>query len=719
MHRHTLAFLTLGLISAACGSSSPKSSTPATPGATPPATVAVAPSPGVTAAAPTRTPTPQGHPRTDLIPRKVLFGNPERGAPEISPDGKWLAFSAPADGVMNVFVAPIGDLTKAVQVTFDKARPVRQYYWSTDGAYLLYEQDAGGNENFHIFRVGKDGKGALDLTPNPKVLGQLVGMSERYPGKVLVGMNERDPSVHDVFEVELATGASRLVMENTAGYIGQVADDDLQLRFAQKYEPDGTVKIMVATPVKGSPGALGWSERDVIPSDDQLTTQMVGLETNGKRYYLTDSRNRDTAALFAVDAATGKKRTLLAEHARADAAGVIHHPRTGVVRAVAFTVARPEWKVLDKGIAKDLKALAKLDEGDFRVVSMSKDDNTWIVAFAGDRRPARMWSWDRKKQKGTFLYAARPALEGLELARMTPVEIPARDGLSLVSYLSLPPAADPDGDGSPSSPVPMVLLVHGGPWARDGWGYNPLHQLLANRGYAVLSVNFRGSTGFGKKFLNAADRQWGKTMHDDLLDAVAWAVDRKVTSAGDVCIMGGSYGGYATLAGLTLTPTSFKCGVDIVGPSNLITLVKSVPPYWKPLISVFQRRMGDWTTPEGEAALLAVSPLTHVAAIERPLLIGQGANDPRVKQAESDQIVKAMQAKGLPVSYVLFPDEGHGFARPENMQSFMAVTEAFLSAHLGGSYQPMTVDDFAGSTIQIPAGASGIPGLPAGVGATK
>ena len=710
MHRSALLPPLLLVFLACGGSSRPPAAPPATPAPVAPATSQVAP---LTLPAAPIAPTPAGDPRTDLIARAVLFGNPERGRPEVSPDGKWLAFSAPADGVMNVFVAPIGDLAKAVQVTFDKVRPIRQYYWSTDSAYVLYEQDTGGDENFHIFRVGRDGKGALDLTDRPKVAAQLIGMSHRHPGRVLVGMNDRDPTLHDVYEVELATGKATKVFENP-GYINPVADEDLRLRFAQQFEPDGAVQFFVARPA--TPTGIAWDKRERVPADDTLTTEILGIETSGKRYYLADSRGRDTGALFAVDVATGTKRTLLAEHARADVGGLIVHPKTGAVRAAAFAVARPAWKVLDKGIAKDLAALAKLDEGDFRVASMSYDDKTWIVAYAGDRRPARFWRWDRARQRGTFLYAARPALEGLPMARMHPVEIPARDGLPLVSYLSLPPSADPDGDGTPTAALPMVLLVHGGPWARDSWGFNPLHQLLANRGYAVLSVNFRGSTGFGKQFLNAANGQWGKAMHDDLLDAVAWAVDRRVTSAGDVCIMGGSYGGYATLAGVTLTPTAFKCGVDIVGPSNLITLVKSVPPYWKPLISVFQRRMGDWTTPEGEAALLAVSPLSHVAKIERPLLIGQGANDPRVKQAESDQIVKAMQAKGLPVSYVLFPDEGHGFARPETMLAFVAVAEAFLSAHLGGSDQPMTSDDFAGSSIPIPAGAGGIPGLPAGVG---
>ncbi len=651
-----------------------------------------------------------GNPRTDLIPRAVLFGNPERGLPVVSPDGKQLAFSAPAKGVMNVFVAPIGDLDQAVQVTFDEVRPIRSYSWSRDGRWVLFMQDGGGDENFHLFRVAPDGKGTIDLTPRAGVQAQMIATSKAHPDRILVGMNDRDPTLHDVYEVELATGKATLVLENP-GYTDIVADEALRPRYGSVFQPDGAVVVM-ARPAKGTGP---WVEHDRWSSDDQLTTTITGFDASDKRYYMVDSRGRDTGALFVVDAAT-KKRKLVAEHPRADATTTINDPKSGAVRAVAFDGARPAWKVVDKKIAPDLAALARLDEGDFAVTSMSDDDRTWIVAYHADVRPGRYWRWDRKAEKGTLLYTSQPALDGLPLVRMHPVDIETRDGLHMTSYLSLPAGSDPDGDGAPAGAVPMVLLVHGGPWARDSWGYHPVAQLLANRGYAVLMVNYRGSTGFGKGFVNSSNRQWGKKMHDDLLDAVTWAVGRGVTSGDQVCIMGASYGGYATLAGLSLTPTTFRCGVDIVGPSSLVTLGDGLPPYWKPLLSIFQLRMGDWTTAEGQAALLEVSPLTHVAKIERPLLIGQGANDPRVKRVESDQIVKAMQAKGLPVSYVVFPDEGHGFLRPANRMAFMALSEAFLSAHLGGSYQPMTASDFESSTIQIPAGADGIPGLPAGVG---
>lgn len=645
-----------------------------------------------------------------VIPRALLFSNPERAAPTLSPDGKWIAFGAPVDGVMNVFVAPADALDRRTQVTFDRQRPIRNYYWSSDSAYVLYEQDAAGDENFHIYRVGRDGKAPLDLTPRPGVAANLVALSPRHPGFALIGMNDRDPRLHDVYKVNLTTGAAERVLENP-GVIQPIADGDLRLRLAQRFKPDGSIEILTAS-------ADGWTPRAAVPSDDQLTTQVVAIEASGARYYMLDSRDRDTAALFAVDMATGKQ-TLLAEHPGADADGVIAHPTTGAVRAVSFTVARPEWKIIDPGVGPDLAALAKLDEGDFAVTSMSDDDRTWIVTYNGDRAPVRYWRWDRQAQRGTFLFDARPKLAGQPLARTHAVEIPARDGLTLVSYLTLPLDADPDQDGRPERAAPMVLLVHGGPWARDHWGYSPMVQLLANRGYAVLRVNFRGSTGFGKRFINAADRQWGKAMHDDLLDGVAWAVSQGVTRADDVCIAGGSYGGYATLAGLTLTPTVFKCGVDIVGPSNLITLVESVPAYWQPIITVFKRRMGDWTTPEGRAALTEVSPLTHADRIVRPLLIAQGANDPRVKQAESDRIVAAMQAKGLPVTYALFPDEGHGFARSENTLAFAALTEAFLAQHLGGRVEPLTDADFAGSSVQLPAGAEHLRGVPASVTAAR
>lgn len=322
----------------------------------------------------------------------------------------------------------------------------------------------------------------------------------------------------------------------------------------------------------------------------------------------------------------------------------------------------------------------------------------------------RYYLYDRDRRDARFLFTNRTDLEGLPLAPMHGRVIRSRDGLNLVSYLTLPVWTDPDGDGVPGEALPTVLLVHGGPWARDSWGYNSMHQWLANRGYAVLSVNYRGSTGFGKSFINASNGEWAGTMHNDLIDAVDWMIAEGIADPDRVAIMGGSYGGYATLVGLTFTPEKFACGVDIVGPSNLRTLLGSIPPYWKPLMDLWKTRVGDPFTEEGRAFLDSRSPLTYVDRIVKPLVIGQGANDPRVKQSESDQIVEAMKSRGIPVTYVLYPDEGHGFARPQNRLSFFAVTDAFLAQQLGGRSEPVG-DDFQGSSIEVLQGATEVPGL--------
>jgi dipeptidyl aminopeptidase/acylaminoacyl peptidase len=355
--------------------------------------------------------------------------------------------------------------------------------------------------------------------------------------------------------------------------------------------------------------------------------------------------------------------------------------------------------------------LRQVSPGDIEVISRTLDDSIWIVAYIVDDGPVRYYRYDRETRRATYLFSNRQALDGLSLAKMHAVIIAARDGLHLVSYVTLPVGSEREDDlQRPRAPLPMVLLVHGGPWSRDAWGYNPWHQWLANRGYAVLSVNFRSSTGLGKDFINAGNHEWGAKMHDDLLDAVAWATQQGIADPERIAIMGGSYGGYATLVGLTFTPETFACGIDIVGPSNILTLLDSIPAYWQPQIELFAKRVGDHRTTEGKAFLAERSPLSYVDRIQRPLLIGQGANDPRVKQAESDQIVQAMQAKGIPVTYALYPDEGHGFARPENNLSFNAITEAFLAQCLGGHFESPG-EDLAGSSITVPTGAEQIPGL--------
>ena len=395
---------------------------------------------------------------------------------------------------------------------------------------------------------------------------------------------------------------------------------------------------------------------------------------------------------------------------RADIGGLAVSETTGKAEAYAINYLRTEWTALDPAFGADFKFLQDHLKGEVIITSRTRDDDKWTVATNASDAPSELWLFDRKSRALTKLYTTRPELAEKPLASMTPVEIKSRDGLTLVSYLTLPVGSDPKGEGRPAHPLPMVLFVHGGPWARDVYGYNGFHQWLANRGYAVLSVNFRASTGFGKAFTQAGDLQWGRKMQDDLLDAVDWAVKRGVTTRDKVAIMGGSYGGYATLAGLAFTPDAFACGVDLFGPVNLETLLKTTPSYWAAQNRIMFRRMGDPATPEGQAVLKERSPLYAAAAIKRPLLIAQGANDARVKQAESDQMVAAMQASGVPVTYLLFDDEGHGFARPENNLAFYAVAEQFLERCVGGRAEQIG-DALKGATMRVEAGGDLIPGL--------
>lgn len=652
----------------------------------------------------TAEPAPAG---VEMISRDALFGNPEKVGVQLSPDGKYLSWIAPVDGVLNIWVAPADDAAKAKAVTDDKGRGIREYFWSYRTGTLLYLRDTGGDEDFHLFSVDVASDVKRDLTPYPKTRAMFNQASHLHPDHVLVGMNDRDSKWHDLYKVNLADGKRELVHKNEQEIGSYFTDADLKVRGAQKQSPDGSQELLEPD------GKGGWKSAGKIPFEDSLTTSPMGYSTDGKIQYFADSRGRDTAALFAIDVASGKK-TVLAEDKRADLGdNVMADPKTGVVQAVAVDYERSEWKALDPAIAKDLETLRGIGPGTFGVNSRSLDDKQWIVAYAAAEQPTVYYRYTREAGKGgklDKLFSARPALDGKPLVPMWPQLIKARDGLTLVSYLTLPPDADANRDGKADKPVPLVLMVHGGPWARDVYGYNGTHQWLANRGYAVLSVNYRGSTGFGKSFIAAGDRQWATTMHDDLIDAVGWAVDNKVTRKEDVAIMGGSYGGYATLVGMTFTPDTFKCGVDIVGPSNLNTLLATIPPYWAGFFEQFARRVGDPRTEDGKKLLAERSPLTRVDAIKKPLLIGQGANDPRVKQDESDQIVKAMKAKKIPVTYVLFPDEGHGFRRAPNTKAFNAVTEGFLAQCLGGRAQPIG-EDFKGSSISVPEGAAGVPGL--------
>ncbi len=639
---------------------------------------------------------------TEPIPRKDIFGNPTRNVAKISPDGKLLAWLAPRAGVMNVWVAPAVRAQRAKPVTAEKVRPIREFFWSPDSSRILYVQDEGGNENYRVFGSPVTGGETVTYTPFDKTRAQIIGASPLVRDAILIGLNNRDPKFHDAHRLDLATGKLTLVRQND-GWSSWIVDMQLNVRGATKQTPAGGFEVYRFD------GERAVKLMDIAP-EDALSSETLNFDAEGKTLYMLSSQGRNTAALVAVDFSNGSS-SVLGEHGRADVATVLTHPTTGRPDAFAAVYLRKEWTPVGETLRADLAHLAQRLKGDFSVESRSDDDKLWTLRVDRVTAPIAYYLYDRRNGKVVQLFSTRPALAGRKLAPMHPVEIKARDGLTLVAYLSLPPGIDVDGNGRPDRPIPLVLNVHGGPWWRDSYGYNPEHQWLANRGYAVLSVNYRGSTGFGKSFLNAANNEFAGKMHSDLIDAVNWAVKEKIAPADKIAIYGGSYGGYATLVGMTFTPDTFACGVDIVGPSSLVTWIESFPEYWKPFLeAIWYKRVGDPRTDEGRKALLARSPISLVNAIKRPLLIAQGANDPRVTQKESDQLVAAMQAKQLPVTYALFPDEGHGFARPQNRISFYAVSEAFLTRCLGGRYEPVG-EDFRGSSIEVKVGADHLPGL--------
>jgi dipeptidyl aminopeptidase/acylaminoacyl peptidase len=639
-----------------------------------------------------------------LIERSKLFGNPSRIAGRVSPDGQWLSWIAPQDGVLNIWVAPRSDPAKARAITAEKTRPIREYFWAPDSTSILFINDKGGDENFQLYGVNVSDATQRSLTPFDKTRVEIVAVSEHIRDRILIGVNQRDARWHDVFSLDLATAKLTEVFRNTGDFSDFVADDDLNVRLATRSREDGGNDFF-----RVSEGVAEEKPFSSVGLDDSQTTQPTGYTKDGKTLYWLDSRGRDTAALIAQDVTTGATK-IIAQNPKADIGSVLTDPKTGRVQAYEVEYLTSEWNVVDPAIKDDLAFLKSRLRGKIDVTSRTRNDDFWTVDVDPTVASPATYLYSRRSKTLTKLFVSRPELEGAVLAEMHPEEIRTRDGHIEVSYLSLPPGTDAKGNGRPRHPLPMVLFVHGGPWARDSYGYNRYHQWLANRGYAVLAVNYRGSTGFGKNYISAGDLQWGAKMHDDLIDAVNWAIANRITTADKVAIMGGSYGGYATLAGLTFTPDTFACGVDIVGPSNLATLLKTIPPYWEAGKVQFYKRMGDPNTEEGRALLHDRSPLFKADAIRKPLLIGQGANDPRVNQAESDQIVAAMDAKKIPVTYVLFPDEGHGFARPENNIAFNAVAEQFLGQCLGGRVEPIG-DALKASTLTAPHGAQFVPSL--------
>lgn len=604
-----------------------------------------------------------------LIPRAVLFGNPEKAGPQISPDGRLLAYLAPDGGFLNVWVRTTGKADDRA-VTSDRKRGIRNFFWQPDSRHVIYLQDEAGDENWHAYQTNVETKQTRDLTPFKGVQAQIVSVDPRFPDEMLVAVNDRDKRLHDVYRVDLKTGKAALDTQNPGDVAGWTADNRMQVRVAQVFLPDGGNEVRIRDDAR-SP----WRTLTKWGADESFGG-VAGFSPDDKKVWLVSSVGANAARLVEFDLATGKE-TVVAEDKQYDVNNMMIHPRTRRLEAVEFVRARSEWQPIDPAVRADFDALRKVRDADFFVSSRTLDDKTWIVSFVEDDGPVYYYAYDRPSKRATLLFSNRPQLEKYKLAPMRPVSFTASDGMTIYGYLTLPV-------GVAHKNLPFVLNVHGGPWGRDTWGLDTEAQWLANRGYGVLQVNFRGSTGYGKAYLNAGDREWAGKMHQDLVDAKHWAVKQGYADPKRVAIYGGSYGGYATLVGLTFTPEEFAAGVDIVGPSNLNTLLASIPPYWAPIKALFNKRMGD------DAEFLnARSPLFRADKITKPLLIAQGANDPRVKQAESDQIVAAMRKANIPVEYVLYTDEGHGFARPENRLHFYALAEQFLAKHLGGRAEPV------------------------------
>lgn len=609
-----------------------------------------------------------------LIPLRHLFDNPERALARVAPDGSRLSWLAPRDGVLNVWVRDL-DGGEAVPVTDDRDRGVRSYTWSRDSTRILYAQDVGGDENTHVYAVDARGGGrARDLTPFPGVRAGLIAAPRATPRHVLVSMNLRDRTLFDAYRLTLATGRLELVGRNPGNVIGWLADREGRVRAARAQTPAGDYQLLVRDREDGE-------MRVVAEYANEDGGHPFAFTPDGARLWVGSARGSDLLRLVELDPADGSERVVDADQ-EVDLAAPLISDRTGELLGAAYLRDRVVLHAFDERLARDWERVRALHHGDPRITGQDAEERIWVVAFDDDRDPGATFLYRRDGGRSEFLHRSRPWLDPETLAPMRPVTITSRDGLPLRSYLTLPLDVE-------ARDLPAVLYVHGGPWARDAWGYDPMAQLLANRGYAVLQVNYRGSTGFGKSFMHAAEREFAGRMHDDLIDGVEWLVSEGIADRSRIGIYGGSYGGYAALVGATFTPDVFAAVVSVVGPSSLVTLVRSFPPYWRPLLaSTWFRYVGDPEDPDQLADLEARSPLNFVDRIVAPLLVIQGANDPRVTKAESDQIVAALRARGVEVEYVVKDDEGHGFVKPENRLDAYGAVERFLARHLGGRAAP-------------------------------
>ena len=602
-----------------------------------------------------------------LIPRHVLFGSPDVDSPRLSPDGAMLLYLAPCDGKQSVWVRTIGQTDDRV-VAHDPARPIPWARWQGDGGHVLFLQDRAGDENFHLFQVDSLGNGLRDLTPGDARSIPLA-VDARFPNDILITSNARIPGLMDVHRVDCVLGTVTFDTENPGDVTLWLPDSALVVRAAVAHLASGSYVIRVR-----DAATAPWRDLDEISFADGIP-HLVTFSADGNTVYAITAKGANTSCLVRYDLNTGV-RTVVFDDPEHDVERTYVDQVTREVLAVAVLGERLAWTELDPSAAPDLIALRALHDGDLIIEDADAFGTVLIARYRSDMRADEFYLYERPSRRGSLLFSSRPVLDAYELAPMRHVAFAARDGLPIHGYLTLPARVLPER-------LPMVLYVHGGPWYRDRWGFDPVVQWLANRGYGVLQVNFRGSTGYGKAFRNAGNREWAGAMRTDLLDARDWAIRMGYADPERFAIFGASYGGYAVLTALAWTPDAFACGVDVVGPSDLRTFLASIPPYWEPLRQLLHERVG-----EDPDFLRSQSPLLRVSSIRAPLLIAQGANDPRVKKNESDQIVAALRRNEIPVQYVVFENEGHGLEDPANVKRFTALAEKFLARTLGGRFEP-------------------------------
>ncbi len=614
-----------------------------------------------------------------IIDREVFFGDPEISGSQLSPDGRFISFIKPLGGVRNVFVKGIDQpFSSARPVTFETKRPVGGYFWSIDGKFILFVKDNDGDENFNVYAVNpaEEKPAARNLTEGKNVRAFIQGVPRSEPDAIYVGLNDRDPAWHDLYKISISTGKKTLIRTNTDRLAGFVFDNADKIRLAARSAENGDTEVMRLN-------ADGTSTK-IYSCNWREYCSPVRFHKDNKRVYMTtDKGERDLTQLVLFDPETMKEELVEQDPmARVDFGSATFSEVSNELVSTSYEDDKPRIYFKDSEFESAYNKIKKNlgPNREVNIQSVTADEKKWIVVSYSDVDPGTVWLYDRKSGNLTTLYQVREKVDRSAMSEMKPIRYKSSDGLEIPAYLTLPKGLEAKG-------LPLIVFPHGGPWARDSWGFDGYAQMLANRGYAVLQPNFRGSTGYGKKFLNAGNKQWGELMQDDITWGVKHLVSQGIVDAKRVGIMGASYGGYATLAGVTFTPDTYAAAVAIVAPSNLNTLLGSIPPYWEQIRSMFHERMGDPNTTEGKAQLERQSPLNHVAKIKTPLMIVQGANDPRVKKAEADQIVVALRERKYPVEYLLAPDEGHGFQRPVNNMAMAMSVEKFLAKHLGGRFQ--------------------------------